>query len=208
MKKRSMITLTLALVLTLSLMAGCTGKPSDEDTSSVTPPVSSEETADSEGEQKVAVSGQLTTVYETMLEEVYGEEKPSFVLNEDTTMIKDMTGMEFASDAVADYIYAMPMINNQFQIFVGVEATKGNVAEIETMLTAYQAQVLKAQIEFPYVDFRVEKATAAQVITIDNYVFYVCIANPEFGDGEEVTQEHIDTAIEKSVASVKEAIKY
>ena len=201
MKKRSMITLMLALVLTLSLMAGCTGKPSDEDTSSVTPPVSSEA-------PKVAVSGQLTTVYETMLEEVYGEEKPSFMLTEDTTMIKDMTGMEFASDAVADYIYAMPMINNQFQIFVGVEATKGNVAEIETMLTAYQAQVLKAQIEFPYVDFRVEKATAAQVITIDNYVFYVCIANPEFGDGEEVTQEHIDTAIEKSVASVKEAIKY
>ncbi|MEG0692514.1 MAG: DUF4358 domain-containing protein [Oscillospiraceae bacterium] len=199
MKTKVILAFTLALVLSVSAMAGCSKKPTEDVTSSAPP---------SSEAPKKAQSGQLTAIYEDMLKEVFGEEQQRFMLNEDAVQIKELTGMDVSSDAVKEYIYAMPMMNVQFQIFVGVEAAEGKVADVEAMLNSYKDKVLAEKEAFPYVDFGLEKARGAKVITVDNYVFYVCIANPEFNPDVELKQADIDAQIEETIKVIKESIKY
>lgn len=200
MKAKSIITISMALVLSISLMAGCTKKPATD--SSSTPPSS---TAPSSEAPKKAESGQLNTVYETVVKEVFGEEAPSFMLSEDKAQLKEMTGMDMSSDAVKEFIYAAPMMNVQFQILAGIEANEGKVADAEKILTDYQARVLADKEAFPYVDFGLEKAKGAKVITIDDYVFYVCMANPDI-DAED-GQKAVDEAIAKTVKTIEDTLK-
>lgn len=199
--KKSLIVILMAGILTVSAMVGCASPKKDE--SSNTP---SSENVSSEAPKK-AESGQLKSVYEKMLTEVFGDQGPGFGTVDDAAQVKELTGVDVQSDAVKEFLYAMPMMNVQFQVFFGIEANEGKVADAEKLLKDYQAKVITEKEEFAYVDFGLEKAKGAKVITIDNYVFYVCIANTyETEEDVEITQADVDAKIDEAVKAVENAL--
>lgn len=200
--KKALIVIMMAGLLSVSAMVGCsTG--SNKNNSSTPPPSS----APSSEAPKKAESGQLTNVYEKTIAAVFKDQAPGFTTINDATQLKDLTGVEVPSDVAKEFLYAMPMMNVQFQVFLGIEANEGKVADAEKILKDYQAKAIADKEAFPYVDFGVEKAKAAQVITVDNYVFYVCIANTYDDEvGTELSQEDVDAKVDEAAKAVKEAL--
>lgn len=196
-----MLALSMAALMALAAFAGCKAK---EGTTSSTPPSSTPVSSET---PKKAASGQLDKIYEDTVAKVFGDQPPAFTKLEDKAQLKEMTGADVDNDAVKAFIYAMPMINVQFQILFGIEANDGKVADVEKLLNDYKAKVIADKEEFAYVDFGLEKAKGAQVVTIDNYVFYVCLANTfDLAEGEELTQADIDAKIQEAVDVVKAAV--
>lgn len=203
MKKRVILAITMATILTASAMAGCTktGSSSSSAPSSPSSEVSSEA-------PKKATAGQLNDVYDAVYKAAFPTEGegPAMEPITDMTQIKEFTGVELTADLAKNAIYAMPMMNVQFQKFFGVEAADGKAADVEKLMKDYQTKVIADQEAFPYVDDTVEKAKAAQVITVDNYVFYICMADTTVLD--EVTQDKVNEATKKLADAAKEAVKY
>ena len=161
MKKRSMIALTLALVLSLSAMAGCTKKPTEEGTSSVTPPISSEA-------PKKAETGMLTTVHDDV-KSIFGEEYiPSQPF--DATFLEEQFGI--TADMVKEVIAEGPMMSMHIDMFIGVEAAEGKVDEVEKKLTEYRQKQIDESMQYPQ---NMPKLQASAVTKVDDYVFFTIL---------------------------------
>lgn len=225
MKKITLIALSLAL--SLALMTGCSPDstvvqaPSEEPTSSVAPP-SSEEPASSEAPPsseeassvappsseapKKAESGQLKTVYDTVIKDIFGETPPAFMLSEDAVQIEEQFGL--SADMMKDYIIAMPMMNVKVDTFIGIEAAEGKAEAVEEKLNAYKEKIIADRTAFPYLTDHLPKAKGAQVIKIDDYVFYLSLGNADVGDVAEADlQKMIDAEIQKAADSVRSVLK-
>ncbi|MEG0895377.1 MAG: DUF4358 domain-containing protein [Oscillospiraceae bacterium] len=208
---KKIISFTLAALLAVSFVA-CTPKDKNNTSSGVVSDINSSISSNisSMEESKpestpTTQTGKLSTAFDAMTKDVFGVEAPSFQPIADKAQVKELTGVDVENAAVKDFLFTQPMINVQFQIFFGIEANDGKVADVEKMLKDYQAKILKEKTEFPYVDAGLEKAKGAKVVTEGNYVMYVCIANT--ANEEEYTQEKVDEQINKAVESLKASLK-
>ncbi len=196
MKMKSILALSLALVLSVSFMAGCSKKPAGG-TNSSTPPSSEA--------PKKAASGQLEAVYENVMKKVFGEEQPNLIKNEDAAQIEELYGLK--ADMMKAYIIAMPMMNISVDTFIGIEAAEGKAQEVAKKLTEYKDTVIANREAFPYLPDHLPKAKAAQVVVVDDYVFYLSLGVV----GENVTdtnmQESMDKEVQKAADAVNEILK-
>lgn len=203
MKMRIIIAVSIVAMLATVAMTGCT-KAGDGSSSQTQ---SSSQAPSSEAPKK-AVAGQLEDVYDAVYKATFPEEGPAMEPITDMAQIKEFTGVDLTSDIAQNVIYAMPMMNTQFQKFFGVEAVEGKEGEVEKLLKDYQTKVIADQEAFPYVDDTVEKAKAAQIVVVDNYVFYICMADTaSLVENDVVTQDKVDAATKALADAAKSAVK-
>lgn len=193
MKTKSILALSLALVLSLSVMAGCTKKPSDEGTSS-TPPSSTEP-------EKIA-TGMLKTVHEGV-KTAFGENYiPSQPL--DAAMVEEQFGIQ--PDMVKEIIAEGPMMSTHSDMFIGIEAVdEAKAKEIVTLLETYKKDQLAGH-QYPMNQIKIN---ATEIVRYDNYVFFMPLGNVDAPEDatEEDTLKMVKDEVQKGYDAVKEALK-
>lgn len=199
MKLKSIIALSLATVMSISMLVGCDKAPAiDTPVSSDPPPVSSEPP-----EPEKAESGLLATVHEAV-KETYGESYP-MSMPADDALFTEAFSMDMA--LVKEYICDTPMMNVHVDTFVGVEAVEGKAEEVETILNAYRDKFIQDKIEFPYLPDHLPKAQGSQVIRIDDYVFFVMVGNVvEIGNTEIDLNQKAKDEVQKGVDAIEEIL--
>ncbi|MFZ2539008.1 MAG: DUF4358 domain-containing protein [Oscillospiraceae bacterium] len=181
MKIKSILALSLVLVLSVSFMAGCS-----------TP-------------SKKAASGQLEAVYENVMQKVFGEDDPRLIRNEDAAQIEEFYGLK--ADMMEAFIVANPMMNVHVDTFIGIEAVEGKSQEVAKLLNVYKDKIIADREAFPYLPDHLPKAKAAQVITVDNYVFYLSLGVVGENVNDTNMQESMDKEVQKAVDAVNEILK-
>lgn len=165
MEKRAVLALALVVVMSLSIMVGCTNKDTDNKASSV--PVLSA--------PKKAQSGQLTEVHEAV-KEAYGDTYiPTMPIDE--KMIKEIYGIDSAW--IKEIIAEAPMISVHVDTFIGIEAEQGKAEDVENALKAYNKKQIEESHQYP---MNMPRVKSASIKRVDDYVFF-CI----LGDIEKIT---------------------
>lgn len=72
----------------------------------------------------------------------------------------------------ADYIVQMPMISVQNDLFIGIEASEGNIDAVVASLNAYRENLVSDMMQYPE---NMIKSNASRVIVIDNYAFLLVL---------------------------------
>lgn len=194
MKSKVLLSVLIAGILTAGVLAGCTTK--NDEGSSSTPPSSAPSSAPAKAE-----SGKLSAVHEAVVG-IFGE---NYIPSEmDAAYLEQMIGVK--PDLCKEFFVDAPMMNVQVDTFVGIEAVEGKADEVEAALKAYQAKFLADKKEFPYLPDHLPKAEAAQVVRIDDYVFFVMVADTAEAD-ETTFEATIKEQIQKSVDTIKETLK-
>lgn len=193
MKSKVILSVILAGILTASVLAGCTTKKDEGSSSAPSSAPSSSAPAKTE-------SGKLKSVHEAVVA-IFGE---NYIPAEmDATYLEQMIGVK--PDLCKEYFVDAPMMNVQVDTFVGIEAAEGKADEVEAALKAYQAKFLADKKEFPYLPDHLPKAEAAQVVRVDDYVFYVMLADT--AELEEATEADMTAAIKEQVQKCVDTIK-
>ncbi len=188
--KMKKITLLMMIVMILALaFTGCGG---DADNGSDAP----------EEQAPVAAPGLLPDAYDAAYKAVFGEEGPGLSMVEDDAVAQDVYGL--SADMMKDYIIALPMMNVHVDTFIGVEANEDKVSDVEAALNAYKDQVIADREAFPYLPDHLPKAQEAQVLTVDNYVFYISMAMVD--EMAEDLNAEVKADVEAAVAAVKTAL--
>lgn len=197
MKLKSILALGLVGILSLTLLAGCTKK--DSDNSSSTPPSSEPQSSAPQKEE----SGQLTAVHEA-IKTAYGEDYIGGTFPVDETMLEEMYGIK--KDLVKEYVVDAAAINTQVDTFIGAEAAEGKADELEAAMKAYRDKFIADKEAFPYLADHLPKAKAAQVVRVDDYVFYVMVAST-FDSTEETMDKDVKDGIQKGVDTINDFFK-
>lgn len=189
--KKTILSLGLIMAIALSMFVGCGNDKNN----------SKEEVSSA---SKKAESGQVTAVYNKVIETIYGKEAPVFERIEDAQRIEEMFGLK--ADVMKEHYIAMPMMNVLVDTVIGIEAKEGQVKAVEDALNQYKAKVIAQREEFPYLADHLPKAKAAQVITIDNYVFYLSLGSVSEDVNENNMQEKMNQEVQKAVDAVKSVL--
>lgn len=72
----------------------------------------------------------------------------------------------------ADYIVQMPMISVQNDLFIGIEATDGNIDAVVAALNAHRESLVSDMMQYPE---NMIKSNASRVIVVDNYAFLLVL---------------------------------
>lgn len=188
---KKIIAFALITIMSLSIMVGCGKQESGDKTSSVA--------------SKKAESGQLTTVYNNVMKVIFSDNEPALAKQEDAALIEDLFGLK--PEMMKEHYIAIPMINVSVDTFIGIEAAEGQVKVVEDTLNAYKDKIIQDKIAFPYLPDHLPKAKAAQVITIDDYVFYISLGVVGEDVNENNMQEAMNNEVQKAVDEVKHTLK-
>ncbi|MEG0692515.1 MAG: DUF4358 domain-containing protein [Oscillospiraceae bacterium] len=192
MKIKSILAFSLALVLSVSAMAGCTKKTAGDGESS-TPP--SSETP------KKAATGMLKTVHEDV-KKIFGEEYiPSQAFDE--TYLQEQFGI--TKDMVKEVIAEGPMMSMHVDTFVGIEAAEGKVDEVEKKLNDYRQKLIDESMQYP---MNMPKIKASAVTKVDDYVFFTILGKYADDIEEENAQlKHFEAETKKVKDAINSALK-
>lgn len=193
---KKILALTLAGLMSFAVFSGCQKEPIDDSSSKDSP----SQDITSAPPQK-AESGKLSTVH-TKVKELYGEK----YIPEPVDAIVLEEGFGIKPDMVKDFFADVPFMNVHVDTFIGIEAAEGKADEVEAALNAYKEKFLQEKIEFPYLPDHLPKAQNAQVVRVDDYVFFVMVADISDVDPEALV-ETIKTQIQTAVDTIKDTLK-
>lgn len=179
MKFKSILTIGLATVLSLSIIGGCSKKEGTTD----------------------ATNGQLTKVHEAV-KNAFGEAyTPSMAYDE--VQLEEMFGVK--KDLVKEFIAEGPMMSVHVDTFVGIEANEGKVDEVEKALNAYKEKLVSDSMQYP---MNLPKIEASAVQKVGNYVFFMILGEiPMDAETEEAQLEAAKAEIEKATKAVEDTLK-
>lgn len=188
MNLKSVITLSIATIMTFTLFVGCTKKDNNQDLSSIND--SSQES--SQEVVKKAKTGQVKAIHEAVKTE-FGE---GYMPNRpiDATNLQERFGVN--PDDVLEYVADEPMISVHIDNFIAIEAKEGKVDAVKTALETYQKNLMDDTMQYPA---NIPKIQSSEVKVVDNYVFFIMLANPMAFDeidfeGEDSEKIELDTA--------------
>lgn len=206
-----LLTFSLAAVLAVSLMAGCTPKddanpgigsaPNEGQSSQA---ASSAESSSSGGDVSgAAESGKLSDIHEAV-KGVFGESYiPSMSI--DATMLEEQFGIE--QNLIKEVIAEGPMISMHVDMFIGIEAADAEKADlIEKALTSYRDSIAKDTMQYP---MNMAKVQAARVERIDNYVFFLLLGettDEALDMSEEDQLKYYQAENQKAVDAIREVL--
>lgn len=197
MKSKKILAIILASIMAVAMLSGCTKKPDD---SSSTPDSSSPPPSSAPAK---AESGQLASVREA-LKTAYGEVYEENTMEMDATTIEQMYGVK--ADLYKDSFIDVAMINTRVDSVLGFEAAEGKVKDLETAMNAYRDKVIADKEAFPYLPDHLPKAKASKVVTVDDYVFFVMIADTAEA-AEDNMEQMITDGIQKGVDAINNTLK-
>ena len=194
-KKTRLLSLTLAALTAMAVMAGCTPRNDSDGSSSsgVSSEASSGGTDSSEivsdissaaSDAGEAVEGVLSGIH-TGVKELFGEAYTANMAVEED-QLEERYGVK--KEWVKDFIAEMPMMSAHVDQFVAIEAVSDEAAgEVEKALTAYRDKIAGDTMQYP---MNLAKVQAARVERFDNYVFMVLLGetNDEAMDMSEEDQ--------------------
>lgn len=179
MKFKSIIKLTIATILSLSVMVGCTPKGSGDITS----------------------SGQLTKVHEAVKKAFGDTYIPSMAY--DAALLQEMFGVN--KDLVKEFIAEGPMMSVHVDTFIGIEAQEGKADQVETALKAYKQNLIDTSLQYP---MNLPKIKASAVQRIDNYVFFMILGEiPMDAETEEQQLAAAEGETKKATDAVESILK-
>ena len=179
MKFKSIMTLALATILSLSVIVGCTKK----------------------GSENTTPSGQLPKVHEAV-KKAFGETYiPSTPY--DTAQLQEMFGIK--KDLVKEVIAEGPMMSVQVDTFIGIETQEGKADQVETALNAYKQKLIDTSLQYP---MNLPKIKASAVQRIDNYVFFMILGEiPMNAETEEAQLAAAKAETKKATDAVESVLK-
>lgn len=230
MKSRAILAASLAAVLSLTMLAGCSFNRGN-DTSSGTGSGSSSMTSSGSGSSNPDHAGtesgndntgngenpgtvgptffgmadeKLTKAYEAARKAV-GDE--GFILNpmDDSGRLEEAYGV--STDLVDSAIVEIPMMSAHVGTFIGVKAKQGKGEEVEKALTTHRDKIAEDEMQYP---MNAMKTKAGQVFREGDYVFYMMLGSTsnETTDMEDADQlSYYQGENKKAVDAIKEALK-
>lgn len=188
MKKRIYL---LALVAAVSGLAACAPKADGTATkASIEASNEGTEEGQEESEQKNdehSGDAMLDEVHEKV-KQAYGERYiPSMPY--DDVMMKEVFGID--PSWYETYIAEGPMISAHVETFIGVKAKDGKVKEVEQALEQYKKEQFESGLQYP---MNLPKLEAAEVLTEDNYVFFVMLGGVDSEASDKGEEEALESA--------------
>lgn len=175
----------LAVVASMGVMVGCQGETPKEPETTVV------ETTQAETAQTEVVEIDLQSVL-TAVKEAYGENYiPS--MDFDAQMLSDFFGI--SEDMYEEFFAQGPMISAHIDTFIGVKAAEGQVDAVVDALEAYKTMQQDATMQYPS---NMPKAMTAEVVTYDDYVFFVMLGTPSTEAEEAGEEEALESAKESN----------
>lgn len=151
------IKLIAVLMLAISVLVGCSSKPSTDGPSDV---VSLEAIVDN-------------------VKAAYGEDYvPSMDIDE--TTLSDLLGVDLAN--VDQFIGQLPMMSTHVDTFVAIQAKDGKGAIVAEQLSAYRETLVSNSVMYP---MNVAKVQASEVLQKGDYVFFIMLGAFDDGSAED-----------------------
>ncbi len=117
----------------------------------------------------------------------------------ETLQLEEMFGIN--PDHVENFIAEMPMIGMHPDVFIGIEATDGNVDAVESALLAHRDYIINESLQYP---MNQAKVNATQVLKIRNHVFFVLLGAPldDLDATEDDATAHAEAEVQKAVDAI------
>ena len=157
---KKIITLILASVLTLSLVAGCTPKE--------------------EGNSEQVKEVDLKEVHEAVKEEFGEDYIPNMEM--DLEQIEDLLGLK--EEDMEDYIVETPMFSINVDTFIAIKAKEGKADDVEKALNDYRENIVENSIQYP---MNLAKVNASKVVRHEDYSFFIMLG--AFDERDDATEE-------------------
>ncbi len=190
MKKNKKAICMLAIVASMGVMVGCQSETPKETEPTVVETTQAE-TTEVEVTEAVVTEVELQNVL-TAVKEAYGENYiPS--MDFDAQMLSDFFGI--SEDMYEEFFAQGPMISAHIDTFIGVKVAEGQVDAVVDALEAYKTMQQDATMQYPS---NMPKAMTAEVVTYDDYVFFVMLGTPSTEAEEAGEEEALESAKESN----------
>lgn len=121
----------------------------------------------------------------------------------DKIFMEDKLGLK--SNQYDTFVGEEPMISFHVDKFIAIHPTKGNKDDVEKALKNYKDYLLTKTHQYPV---NIPKITAAKVVTIDDYVFFLMLGKPcESTTSEAAILKHYEEQNEIAVKAIKKVLK-
>jgi hypothetical protein len=179
MKIKSIMTLALATILSLSVMVGCTKK----------------------GSENTTPSGQLPKVHEAV-KKAFGETYIPAMPYE-AAQLEEIFGVK--KDLVKEFIAEGPKMSVHVDTFIGIEAQEGKADQVEAALKTYKQKLIDSSLQYP---MNLPKIKESAVQRINNYVFFMILGEiPMTAETEEAQLAAAKAETKKATDAVESILK-